>query len=206
MNIVILLQTKLGMITKINVQNGTAAVEVGDIVEEGTVLVNGYLEGKYTGTRYVHSKANIEAKIWYTKKAKEPLTQEIQVQTGNEEKKYSIKFKKNQINFFKTLSKFEKYDTINESKKMMLFSNFYLPVEIIKTTNKEYELKEITYTEEELIQKLTEKLEKDLKDTIPDENNIVNVNVNTNSENGYVEVEVTYEVLENIGVEQTINF
>lgn len=197
---------KTGMITKINVQNGTAAVNVGDIVEKGKVLVNGYLEGKYTGTRYVHSTASIEAKVWYTKKEKASLTQEIQVTTGNQEEKYSIKFKKNQINLFKTLSKFEKYDTINESKKMMLFSNFYLPIEIIKITNKEYELKEVTYTEEELIQILTEKLKQDLMQIIPDTNNIINVNVNTNTENGNVEVEVTYEVLENIGVEQTINF
>ena len=88
---------KTGMITKINVQNGTANVKVGDIVEEGDILVNGYLEGKYTGTRYVHGAATVEAKIWYTKKEKAMLKQQIPVQTGNEEKKYSIKFKKNQI-------------------------------------------------------------------------------------------------------------
>lgn len=197
---------KTGMITKINVQNGTATVKVGDIVEKGMTLVNGYLEGKYTGTRYVHGAAEIEAKIWYTKKEKAPLVQQIPVQTGNEEKKYSIKFKKNKINLFKTLSKFEKYDTINEDKKLMLFSNFYLPIEIIKTTNKEYVLQEITYTEEQVIEILTKKLEKELLQEIKDQNNIVNTNINTNLEDGYVEVEVTYEVLENMGIEQEINF
>lgn len=77
---------KTGMITKINVQNGTAAVEVGDIVEAGKVLVNGYIEGQYTGTRYVHGAANIEAKVWYTKKEKAALTQDIPMETGNVEK------------------------------------------------------------------------------------------------------------------------
>lgn len=196
---------KTGMITKINVQNGTPAVQVGDIVEAGDVLVNGYLEGQYTGIRYVHSIADIEARIWYTKTAKEPLMQEVKVETGNTENKYSIKFEKNQINLFKTLSKFEKYDTINENKKLMLFSNFYLPIEIIKTTNKEYVIKQVTYTEEELIQILTEKLENELLQEIPEHNNIVNVNVNTNSVDGYIEVEVTYEVLEKIGTKQMIN-
>ena len=197
---------KTGMITKINVQNGTATVKVGDIVEKGMTLVNGYLEGKYTGTRYVHGVAEIEAKIWYTKKEKASLVQQIAVQTGNEEKKYSIKFKKNKINLFKTLSKFEKYDTINEDKKLMLFSNFYLPIEIIKTTNKEYVLQEITYTEEQVIEILTKKLKKELLQEIKEQNNIVNTNINTNLEDGYVEVEVTYEVLENMGIEQEINF
>jgi len=196
---------KTGMITKINVQNGTAAVKVGDIIEEGDILVNGYLEGQYTGIRYVHSIADIEAKIWYTKTAKEPLVQEIPEETGNVETKYSIKFKKNQINLFKTLSKFEKYDTISENNKIMLFSNFYLPIEIIKTTNKEYALKQVTYTEEELTQKLTKKLENELLQEIGEPNNIINTNINTYSNEGYVEVELTFEVLENIGKEQMIN-
>ena len=196
---------KTGMITKINVQNGTAAVKVGDIVEDGEILVNGFLEGQYTGIRYVHGIADIEAKIWYTKKASEPLVQEIPVETGNVETKYSIKFEKNQINLFKTLSKFEKYDTINENKKIMLFSNFYLPIEIVKTTNNEYEMQEITYTEEELVAMLTERIKSELLEEISEPNNIVNTNVNTYSNNGYIEVEVTYEVLEKIGIKQEIN-
>ena len=196
---------KTGMITKINVQNGTANVKVGDIVEEGDILVNGYLEGKYTGTRYVHGAATVEAKIWYTKKEKAMLKQQIPVQTGNEEKKYSIKFKKNKINLFKTLSKFEKYDTINENKKIILFSNFYLPIEVVKITNKEYVLQDVTYTNEEQTQILTEKLKKELLEEIGEQKNIVNVNVNTYSQDEAVEVEVTYEVLENIGVEQEMN-
>ena len=106
---------------------------------------------------------------------------------------------------FKTLSKFEKYDTINESKKIKLFSNFYLPIEIQKTTNKEYVLQEVTYTEEELTKILTEEIEEELIKEIKDKNNIVNKNINTYSNNGYLEVEVTYEVLENIGIEQMIN-
>lgn len=63
-----------GIITKINVQNGTAVVKVGDIVQNGTILVGGWIEGKYTGTRYVHAKADITAKVWYTKKEEMSLT------------------------------------------------------------------------------------------------------------------------------------
>lgn len=197
---------KSGMITEINVQNGTAAVKVGDIVESGVVLVDGYIEGKYTGIRYVHSMADIKAKVWYTKTVKAPLTQEIKVDTGRVENKYTLKFKKNQINLFKTLSKFEKYDTINESKKVMLFDNFYLPLEIVRTTNKEYIMQEITYTEEELTNILVEQAKCELDKAIESNDNIVNINVNTYSDGANVEVEVTYEVLESIGIEQEINF
>jgi len=68
---------KEGIITKINVQNGTALVKEGDIVRSGNVLVGGWLEGKYTGTRYVHAKAEVQAKIWYSKKEKMMLKQEV---------------------------------------------------------------------------------------------------------------------------------
>ena len=47
---------KAGVITKINAQTGTANVKVGDTVNVGDVLINGWMEGKYTGIRYVHSK------------------------------------------------------------------------------------------------------------------------------------------------------
>ena len=57
---------KVGIITKINAQKGTANVKVGDCVKEGDVLINGWMEGKYTGIRYVHAEGEIEAKIWYT--------------------------------------------------------------------------------------------------------------------------------------------
>ena len=145
-----IVSNKDAMITKISVQNGTAVVKEGDIVKKGDVLVQGYLEGKYTGIRYVHSIADIEAKVWYSKKEKFYLTQEIQVTTGATEEKYSINLNNFKINLYKTLSKFENYDTINENKKLILFSNFYLPIEFVKITNKEYVLQKITYTEEEL--------------------------------------------------------
>ena len=131
-------------------QNGTAKVKEGDIVKKGDILAYGYLEGKYTGIRYVHALANVEAKVWYSKKEKVFLKQQIPTDTGNTETKYSLNLNNFKINFYKTLSKFENYDTISESRKLMLFSNFYLPIELIKTTNKEYVLKDIIYTEEEI--------------------------------------------------------
>ena len=145
-----IISDKEGMITKISVQNGTANAKEGDIVRPGDILAYGYLEGKYTGIRYVHAKANVEAKIWYSKKEKVFLREQIPTDTGRIETKYGLNCKNFKINFYKTLSKFENYDTIVKSKKLKLFSNFYLPIEIVKTTNKEYVLKDVTYTEEEL--------------------------------------------------------
>ena len=201
-----IVSNKTAVITKMNVQNGTANISVGDIVKEGDVLVAGYLEGKYTGIRYVHSQADIEAKVWYSKKEKFYLEQEIQVPTGATEEKYTLDINNFKINLYKTLSKFKNYDTINENKKLKLFSNFYLPIEIIKTTNYEYEKQIKTYTEEELVIIATEELTKELENEIENKENIVNKQVNTYANEGYIEVEVIYEVLENIGIKDKILF
>ena len=197
---------KEGMITKISAQNGTAAVKVGDIVKVGDVLVNGYLEGKYTGIRYVHAIADIEAKVWYLKKEKINLNQQVPRETGNTEEKYSLIINNFKINFYKTLSKFENYDTINESKRLKLFSNFYLPIEIVKTINKEYVIENITYTEQELIEISKQRIEEEQKTQIQNQENIINEQVNTYVNDGYIEIEVIYEVLETIGVEDRIVF
>ena len=197
---------KTAMISKINVQNGTANVKEGDIVKEGEILVLGYLEGKYTGIRYVHAKADIQAKVWYSKKEKFYLKQEEKIPTSATEQKYTIKINNFKINLYKTLSKFENYDTIEENKKLVLFSNFYLPIEIIKTTNYEYKNENITYTEEQLIEKGTKKLEEELQNEIKNKENIINKQVNVYENNGYMEIEVIYEVLEYIGIEEEILF
>ena len=102
------------------------------------------MEGKYTGTRYVHAKAEIEAKVWYSGKEKISLNQEVGQETGNIKTNYGISFNNFKINFPKGVPYFENYDTINESKKLKIFSNFYFPIEFTKTTYKE--LKKVPLT------------------------------------------------------------
>lgn len=195
-----------GVITKINVQNGTALVKVGDVVKSGNVIVGGWIEGKYTGTRYVHAKAEVQAKVWYSKKEKMSLTQVIEEETGNVKNSYGININNFKINLPKSIPNFENYDTINENKKLKIFSNFYFPIEFCKTTYKELEKKTITYTVEEAKEILQKKLEEELKKEISDIENIVNTQINYKEEEGAVTVELIYEVLENIGTNEKIVF
>ena len=95
------------------------------------------MEGKYTDTRYVHAKGEVKAKVWYSKKLVSGFTREISNETGITENKYSININNFKINLYKTLPNFENYDTIKETNKIRLFSNFYLPIEIEKTIKEE---------------------------------------------------------------------
>ena len=81
---------KDAMIVSANAQNGTLQVKEGDVVKQGSVLIAGWLEGKYTGVRYVHATGQVMAKVWYSKKEKVYYKQNERKQTGNVEKKYSV--------------------------------------------------------------------------------------------------------------------
>lgn len=197
---------KTGIITKINAQNGTANVHVGDIVKDGDVLISGWLEGKYTGLRYVHANGEIEANIWYTKNKKIYYKQTIKEYTGNEENKYNIKLNNFKINLHKGVSKFQIYDTICTDKKIKLFSDFYLPISIEKITYKEQKNVEKTYNQEETKNIGVQELEEELKEQIPNIDNIINEKINTHETEQYIDVYVTYEVKENIGTEEKIVF
>ncbi len=198
--------TKAGKIVKVNALNGTPLVKEGDVIQQGTTLIGGWLEGKYTGLRYVHANGQVTAKVWYTTTKKIPLKQEVASKTQNKETKYSVRINNFTINFYKTLSKFQKYDTIEETKKWKLFSNLYLPIEIVQKTNQEIIEEQITYTTEQAKQKAIEEARKELEEQIKDKENISNTYINYQETEEYVEAQVTYEILEEIGTKEKIVF
>jgi len=203
---------KDGVIVSVEAQNGIPAVKEGDLVKVGDVLISGSMEGKYTGIRNVHAEGRVKAKVWYSEKVKIDFKEHKMEKNGNEEKRYEINLNNFQINLYKTLSKFEKYDTIRENKKLKLFSNFYLPIELITITNYELQEKEYQYSLEEAKQKgikaaqevLNKKVQQEKEST--EEQKIINTYSTTNETASYVEVEVTYEVLEEIGTKEKIVF
>ncbi len=197
---------KSGIITKIIAQNGTAVVNEGDEVNEGDILIAGYMEGKYTDKRYVHSLGFVQAKIKYYKSERIYLNQEKLKDTGDEEKKFQIKFNNFQINFYKTLSKFKIYDTIYTEKKLKVFSNFYLPISVVEITNKEQVKEMQKYNKEEAIELGKEQLSRAIEKDIANKENILETKVDTIEHEDSVEVCVTYEVLENIETYKKIEF
>lgn len=106
---------------------------------------------------------------------------------------------------YKSLPKFQKYDTIKEEKKLKIFSNFYLPVEILTETYIEQKEEMVSYSKEEATSILVKKIKEELNKEIGENKNIVNEQINeTLNSNEEIEIEVIYEVLENIGVKQKI--
>lgn len=156
--------------------------------------------------RYVHANGEVTAKVWYSKKEKVQLKEVKFEHTGIQENKYSVRINNFRINFYKTLSKFKNYDTIEEIKKIKLFSDFYLPIEIIKTTNYEQIEKTTQYTEEEAKRIAVEQAKQKLDEQIENKENITNTYINYEQTDEFIEAEVIYEVLEEIGTKEKIVF
>ena len=197
---------KPGKILKVIANNGTAMVKPGDIVKEGSLLIAGWIEGKYTGTRFVRADGKIDALVWYTETASVKLNEKKIEKTGNTEKKYALNINNFRINLYKKLSNFEKYDTIYTAKKIKIFSNFYIPVELIECNNFEIKEENVNYSEEEAKAEAKRRAEEKLNDKVKDKENIRNVTVNYTVEEDEVKAEVTYEVFENIGTNEKIVF
>ena len=197
---------KEASIIKVNAQNGTVLVKEGDVVKKGTPLIAGWMEGKYTGTRYVHAEGSVEAKVWYSHKERIYYKQEEKLRTGNEEKKYTLNINNFEINLYKKLSNFENYDTIKEQKKLKLFSNLYLPAGLIISNNYEVVNNNIVYNQDEAkeigIVKSKEELDKNLKS----KEDLSNTYINTYPNEEYIDVEVIYEIKEIIGTKEKIVF
>ncbi len=162
------------------------------------------MEGQYTGVRYVHSDAEIEARVWHEATKTMMYEQDEATFTGNSRKRYSIKINNFQINLYKSLPNFEKYDTISERKKLRIFSDFYLPIELGIDEYQEIKEEKITYTYEELKSIILEELENQLSAEIEDENSVINKQINEKEIDGGLEIQLIYETLENIGIEAEV--
>lgn len=195
---------KPGTITKITAQNGTALVKPGDTVNQGDVLIAGYMDGKYTQRRYVHSLGEIEAKVWYEEQEEIKLNEEILKETGNTENKYEITLNNWNLKLYKNPSKFNLYLNKTNRTNLKIFKSFYLPITITKITNTEQTKEIITRTAEEAKIKGEEELSKKIEEQIQNKESIVNKKIKTSETEEAILVTVTYEVLESIGENREI--
>ena len=151
----------------------------------------------------MHASGEVEAKVWYIQERTESLIQQEKIKTNAEENKYALTLNKNTINFYKTISKFEKYDTMETKNKIRILNNFYLPIELKKITNYEYRYEQKQYTVEQLKEKIIQELEEQMKSDIENKQ-IVNRNIIAEHTETEVKVKLIYEVIEKIGVEQKL--
>lgn len=195
---------KDGVVEKISVREGTRVAQKGDVVFKGDILVSGVVESEHSETKYVHSNADILLKTWYIGKQSLPLEKTIVSKTGNVEKKHKIKLGNYTINLTNTSTNFEKYDTITNVKKLILFDRFELPIESQTTVFEEYTTDEIKYTKEQALEIAKSEAKAIADSNVPSDAEIINSDYKFFYTDNEVQVRVTNECLERAGTNENL--
>ena len=194
---------KAGIITKMSVLEGESRVAVGDSVTEGDVLVSGLMQSETGDDRFIHAKAEVQARTWYALTAAEPVNQTVKASSKSSKRRISFVFGKNVINFCSdSRKKSTACDRIIKYKNMSVNSVFAFPIGILSqhetermTENRRIDAKTET---ERLKQDLMAELEKKISG-----GEITDYSYSVSDDNGLLTVTLHAECVENISIEET---
>lgn len=195
---------KEGMICKINVLEGQGMFKSGDMIKSGDILISGIMSSEWTNDRYVNAKGEVFIKTWYTDKLIFPVERDIISQTGNVEKKYSLKLENYEINLGNSDTNFEKYDTIISDNKLNLFGIYELPIGLKEITYREIDVDTIKYTESQAIATAKREIENNIIKEIGDSGEIVKKDIKTRVNKDNITVVVTIECIEKVGIKKKL--
>lgn len=172
-----------GTVVSILVRAGKAAVQPGDEVEKGQILVEGMLpvtndSGEVERTLFVRADADIRLRTTKIYREWVPHFQTVRSYTGKMQRGFRLRAGAVDILAMPPLAGKQNWDLTGVSRQIVLFGDFFLPVWTEAITAREYEKVERKRTKTELndltkavherkLQKLTEKgvqiIENDVK-------------------------------------------
>jgi len=191
---------KPGEIVRVSVLEGRQVIAVGDVVEQGDIIVTGLMDSLAYGGRAVHAIAAAYARTWYEKSAKMPLEAVIKEHTGNTHTRRTVVIMGRRINlFFNSRISMANYDRITSEGYLRLPTGNRLPVSMIRNEYVEYipQISALSVSDAERI--LQESLLNALLEEIGD-GEIVSSQFVTTVENGVITVTLTAECIEQIAV------
>ena len=172
-----------GTVVSILVRAGKAAVQPGDEVEKGQILVEGMLpvtndSGEVERTLFVRADADIRLRTTKIYREWVPHFQTVRSYTGKKQRGFRLRAGAVDVLAMPPLAGKRNWDLTGVSRQIVLFGDFFLPVWTEAITAREYEKVERKRTKTELndltkavherkLQKLTEKgvqiIENDVK-------------------------------------------
>lgn len=150
-----LIASQDGEIENIITRTGTPLVKKGDVITKNTCLVSGRIDiyndaGEIAAYQYCHADADVYIRYNYVYQDSFPLLHDEKVFTG-EERNHIIFSVAGKNMRFGSKVKFKKYDSVEHSYPLKLFTNFYLPFTITTETFQEYTLNEKKYSNKEAL-------------------------------------------------------
>ena len=142
-----LVTEKAGTVVSMVVRAGKAAVQPGDEVEEGQLLVEGIIpitddSGEVVRNLFVRADADILLQTQESYRETVPRFEQIQSYTGKEQTGFRLRIGRIDLLAMLPVQKKKLWEVTRAGKQLVLFEDFYLPVWAEKITAREYEVVE----------------------------------------------------------------
>lgn len=196
-----------GLVTHLEVWNGKAAVQVGDMAVEGDVLISGWVPVEppaYSGLtdlggRAVRAEGRAEGRTWRTLRAVMPAETMIKSSTGREKHRFSLCIFGKRLNFYQNSGiSFAEYDKITQIKTLTLPGGVTLPITLQRETIREVELFSAPVDPDGAAALLEARLDERLAARLG-EGEVLTREVSRREEDGLVEVRLLAECREELG-------
>ena len=135
-----LVAAKTGLVRRVSVLNGNEAVEAGQAVTTGEILVNGHLGSIMGNERRVRARGTVMADVWYEIDSVCPEEMALKTSAGVPRHRFALAFGKRRINLYISSGKaIDECDKIIKDKTVGLEGHFALPIRFIHETIVPYE-------------------------------------------------------------------
>lgn len=193
-----------GIIVNMVTRKGVPRFAVGAEVKKGDVLVSGSVpvyneDATVKKYQYYEADADVYISRAFCQKEELPLTYEQKEYTGEEKKEYFLSFLEKEMVFRIGKVKYENYDKVTDSRQVKLLDNFYLPVHFGSSVNREYVIKDNTYTKEEVKTLFSEKLSKFVAGLEEKGVQIIKKNVTISKKNKKWQMNMDFQIVEKTG-------
>jgi similar to stage IV sporulation protein len=191
---------KKAIIEKVLVEKGVAAVQKGQLVHPGEILINGSLGA---GNANVHAKGKIEALVWYVSDIQVPYQSVRKQYTGPSFKKQYLVLGSFPIQVWGYgQNPYPTYEEHGEDREFYIAS-YTLPIRLRTVDVKETFEESIIRTEEEAKTEAIAQTTADVMAKIANKGQVVEQKVlQQRSEHGNLYIKVLHVVIEDIGKPQ----
>ncbi len=198
-----------GIITQVEPLAGEAAVEEGDTVARGEVLISGLISmepPQYSDqpVRYypTHARGRVYARTWRTLEAIIPLTAQVKRYTGEERTLWSVQCFGRTLDFYKNSSiPWGAYDKITTVRQLILPGGRRVPMMLTAQLCRAYETETVSVDPEAAQTMLEDRLLTHLQGQIGTDGQVLNTDFTARVSGEELRVTLTAECREEIGVE-----
>lgn len=194
-----------GVISKVIAKKGKSAVQKGQVVKKGDILISGLVDSEITEEeKLVSAEGEVLAYTTYSETIETPIIIREKRETGNKYIQRGIKFKKRGVKFFAGDIPYEEYIDEIVEKKIINFKGIDIPITWVKYIYKEAEVEEIKRNVDAL--KKTSQLEaiENINKKLSKKSEIISKNLVFDIEDNILITKVIIEVMEDIGKLQII--